>query len=116
MVTTGPLRLSPVNSPPVLRMPGRRLTTGTDGSAARTMVSALMLVRSSCSEHHLAADADHVAVDGAGAGGGVPGDRLRDVHRQPALGHGVEPLTDLAGGERDRRGHLGDDEAGRDRV
>src|SRR3954451_21803470 len=111
MVTTGPLRLRPVNSPPVLRMPGRRLTTGTDGSAARTIVSALMLEGPSCAEHHLAADPDHVAVDGAGAGGGIPGDRLRDVDRQPALSHGIEPLTDLAGRERHRRGHLGDYEA-----
>src|SRR3954447_18123005 len=115
MVTTGPLRLRPVNSPPVLRMPGSRLTTGTDGSAARTIVSALMLVSfwgGSCAEHHLATDPDHVAVDGAGAGGGIPGDRLRDVDRQAALSHGVEPPTDPAGRERHRRGHLGDDEAG----
>ena len=67
-------------------------------------------------EHHLAADADHVAVDRRGAGGGVPGDRLGDVDRQPALGHRVEPLADLAGGERHRRGHLRDDEAGRHGV
>ena len=40
IVVSGPVRLSPVNSPPVLRIPGSWLTTGTDGSAARTMVRA----------------------------------------------------------------------------
>ena len=98
----GRLRLSPVNSPPVLRIPGSRLTTGIDGSAARTSVRAPML-GCSCAQHHLAADADHVAVDRGRAGGGVPGDRLGDVDRQPALGHRVEPLADLAGRERQRR-------------
>src|SRR3954466_13139815 len=97
MVTSGPLRLSPVNSPPVLRIPGSWLTTGTEGSAARTMVRAPTGLRA---HHHLAADPDHVAVDRGRAGRGVPGDRLGHVDRQPALRHRVEPLADLAGRER----------------
>src|SRR3954447_23327209 len=110
-------------------MPGSWLTTGMDGSAARTMVRAPItpfafsgsprrcseelagaknVVGWSCAHHHLAADADHVAVDGRRAGGGLPRDRLGHVDRQPALRHRVEPLADLAGGERYGSRHLGD--------
>src|ERR1700754_1239521 len=104
-------------------MPGSRLTTGSEGRAALSTVvrpappsttrGSLMC---SGSEHHLAADADHVAVDGRRARAGVPGDRLRDVDREAALAHRVQPATDLAGGEGHRGGHLGLDESWRDRV
>src|SRR5690349_334699 len=118
-----------------LRMPGSWLTPGIDGRAAfRTVGTSMNILSSdrgprrgaseasgvlgwySGAQHHLAAHPDDVAVDGGRAGAGVPGDGLRDVHRESALGHGVEALADLAGGERDGSGHLGDDEAGSHRV
>src|SRR4051794_21591382 len=99
MVTAGPFRLMPVNSPPVLRMPGSWLTTGIDGSAALSISRRPM----SGTEHHLAAAGADVAVDRARAGGGVPGDGLGDGEGRPALGHRVEPLPVLRGREGRRR-------------
>src|SRR4051812_36752150 len=105
---------------PFLAMPGIRLTPGSTGSAALSIVGSALgwpsMVRSvmrSSTQHHLAADADHVAVDRGGAGGEVPGDRLGHVDRQTALAHRVHPLADLAGREGYGGGHLGDDEARR---
>src|SRR4051794_1980493 len=90
------------SSPPFLPMPGIRLTPGSTGRAALSIVGSGLgcpsMVRStmaSGTEHHLAADADHVAVDRGGAGGEVPGDRLGHVDRQAALAHRVHPLPDL---------------------
>src|SRR5690349_21886408 len=68
------------------RMPGSWLSTGMEGSAALRTVGTSTI---SGAQHHLAADPDHVAVDGGRAGVGVPGDGLGDVDRQSALGHGV---------------------------
>ena len=55
-------------------------------------------------------------VTAAGGRRGQPGDRLRHVHRQAALGQAVHPAARLAEHQRHPRGHPGLDEAGRDRV
>ena len=109
--------------PPVLRMPGSRLTPGTAGSAARTewqrrrrALDDARLDRHQAPSIIWPQTRTTLPLTAVGAGAGEPGDRLGDVDGQAALAHRVEPAADLAGGERHGRGHLGLDEARRDGV
>src|SRR5262245_9143121 len=67
-------------------------------------------------EPGLAADPDRVTGHGDRRRAREVGDGLGDIHRLAALVERVEPAAHLAGGQRDRLGHLGFDEPGRDGV
>ncbi|GFN04741.1 hypothetical protein Smic_32970 [Streptomyces microflavus] len=95
--------------------PGRPGCLNGEVTAPRTR-EALREVTALTPQQALAADPQHLAVDGGGVGLGEPGDGFGHIDRKAALGEGVHAAARLADEERYGGRHLRLDEAGRDRV
>src|SRR5690242_12933071 len=111
-----------VSSSTVSERSGSVSPRGTNGSApaaARTRFirpDGCVMVLSLGAQHGLTAHPNGVPGDGVRSGAGEIRDGFGDIDRLTTLIERVEPSAHLAGGQRDRLGHLGLDEAGRNRV